>query len=329
MVVRTYAELDLATLLAENPLTAEELSAKTDTDPIALTLLLRAAEDMGLHVRDVDTEKLSLTDTGRLLSSTTDGNLRAAAILNGADYRYEPWGQLPAFVRTGSGKGLSPTWENGSLPYLAERPEQLAIFQEAMSDLSRNSLKGEDENEEIAQAINFSEHPKIIDIGGGTGSLLQAIGRHHPNCELTLFDLSEVLQQTSESDPSANHIHHLSGNFLKEISVGYSAYLFKNVLHNHQPEPLHQILSHLAQALQKSPRNARAYFCELLRDDTKAGRGRNSLTDLNLNLLVGGRIRSKEEYEELLKEHGLRISTLISLSSSHRKILIIAKEEDR
>ena len=323
MITRTYAELNIATLLSDCPRTVSELATKTQTHPETLAIFLRAAEDMEFHTMDPDTGKLHLTETGSLLSETTSGNLRAAAILNGSDYRYEPWGRLPEYVQNGSGHGLSPTWEEGSLPYLANHPEQLAVFQQAMRDLSESNLTGSDENTFIAQSVNFSDFPRIIDIGGGTGSLASAIQQESPQSEITLFDLEEVFEaipQTKQENPS---IHHRAGNFFEEIPSGYSAYVFKNILHNHRPDRLNQVFSHLAKALSESGPNARAFFFELLREDDQPGPSRNSLTDLNLNLLVGGRIRSREEYNDILSPHRLRIVSVQSIPLSIRMTLEI------
>ena len=322
MITRTYAQLDIATLLSETALTSTELADKTQTDHAALKIFLRGAEDMGFHQIDPETKKLVLTEIGTLLSRNSPNNLRAAALLNGADYRYQPWGQLPEYLATGSGEGISPTWEDGSLPFLADKPEQLAIFQQAMRDLSHSTVSGQNENEAIAELIDFSRFPSIIDIGGGTGALLSAIHHRHPNCDLSLYDLQESLVTDEKSTDCSPEIKRIAGNFFDEIPSGYSGYLIKNILHNHPEERLDPFLQNLSRALHQSP-GSRAFLFELLRADERPGRGRNSLIDLNLNLLVGGRVRSLPEYRQLLARYRLGIKSTQTLPHSTRHAMEI------
>tara|TARA_R100000027_G_scaffold8406_1_gene6227 strand:- start:463 stop:1494 length:1032 start_codon:yes stop_codon:yes gene_type:complete len=321
MITRTYAELGIAELLAESPRSPEEIAEDTQSDPEALNLLLQCAEELGFHRKDPESSKLILREIGTLLNPHHPNSLHAAAILNGEDYRYGPWGRLPEFVRSGDGREISPTWDTGSLPYLASRPSQLATFQKAMQDLSTATLSSENENRCIASSIPLDQFSKIIDVGGGTGSLLSAIRERNAQCALTLFDLPSVLAESTLAEESRISLR--EGDFFEEIPPGYGAYLFKNVLHNHPKERLHKIFRNLAIALKKSPSTSRAFFFELIHGSSPRDPSRNSLIDMNLFLLVGGRVRSHEEYNELLSPHGLQIVSNHPLQSSARRALEI------
>lgn len=303
MVTRTYAELDIATLLDEHPVAPDELCSRVGADREAFSLLLRCGERMGLHRVDPVSGLLKLTRLGEQLSARRTPNLRAAALLNGSDYRYQPWGELTTFVRTGSGEGLSPTWRDGTLPFLKSHPEDLHIFQEAMRDLSDQNEQGEDENRSISRGIDFGRFTSIADVGGGCGALLGAILKAHPGRQGTLLDMEEVIAPIRET-LSLERIDSVAVDFFEKIPSGYDAYLLKNVLHNHPLKRLAALFSNLRAALLQSGPSSRVFLCELIRSR------RHAFTDLNLNLLVGGRIRSVEEYQEILGEHGLNLNAI-------------------
>src|SRR5216684_2442758 len=175
MIAYVYAELDFAQLLREEPRSFAELATLTQTNPRALDRFLRCAGALGFHTTDPETGKLTLTDLGFLLCAESPVSLRAAARLNGASYRYQPWGHLLEYVKSGSGQGLSETWEDGSLEYLKDKPELLAVFEQAMTNLGKSAYQNVNEDQVIAASVDFSRFKRVMDIGSGNGTLLEAI----------------------------------------------------------------------------------------------------------------------------------------------------------
>lgn len=318
MVVCVYAELGVADILAGSSRTEEEIARLTGTDPAAMTRVLRCAEELGLHQRDPGEGKLHLTETGRLLASDTPGSLRAAARLNGAPYRYGPWGGLLEYVRGGSGRGLSPAWEMGTPAWLAQQPEQLAVFEAAMSDLGGNARGGRDENAAIAGEVDFTLFRSVLDIGGGDGSLLAAITKRHPRIEAAVFDLPEVFQALP---PPADSIRRIAGDFLEGVPSGFDAYLMKNIIHNHPPARCRRLFDSVRTALEFSAPSSRLLLFEMVLDAPRARSTARAFTNLNLNLLVGGEIRTLEGFRELLADAGLELFSSTPLPGGERSIL--------
>lgn len=96
MITYVYAELAIADHLHRSPKTVQELARLTGTVSEALHRVLRCATALGFHEHDPHTGRLTLTPLGRLLTSRGEVSMRAAARLNGADYRYGPF--VPADV---------------------------------------------------------------------------------------------------------------------------------------------------------------------------------------------------------------------------------------
>ncbi len=326
MICHVYAELDIAGLLQENSKTSDQLAEQSKTDPGALQRFLRCAGALGLHQTEPESGKLSLSELGRLLCDSSPHSLRAAARLNGASYRYQPWGELLHYLKTGSGEGLSPTWEHGSLDYLQDKPEQLQVFEQAMHNLGKATYHSTNENDIIAQHYDFGSSSRILDIGCGSDALLHAILRQHQYLHGTMFDLQQVLSNVNlptEGQALAGRLDKIAGDFYQSVPQGYDAYIMKNVIHNHPEDRCKTILSRIRQAMLASdkPNNKRLILFELVIQDNSKNNVIAKLMDMNLNLLVGGVERTYDDFEKLLGSAGFRLSTMVDLPGLERKAL--------
>lgn len=330
MITYVYAELAIADHLHRSPKTVQELARLTGTVSEALHRVLRCATALGFHEHDPHTGRLTLTPLGRLLTSRGEVSMRAAARLNGADYRYGPWGNLLDYVRSGSGQDVSPAWERGSLDYLYDKPECLDIFEQAMTDVSQTTYAQVNEDEIIAQGLDLSWCTQVMDIGCGNGSLLQAVLQEHAHVQGALLDLPAVLDQvplSPESHPVHRRMTKIPENFYTAVPGGYDLYLMKNVLHNHHEQRVEHLLTNIRQAILASSAESgsgsakRLLLLEMIRPEDEISAPVSAFTDLNLNLLVGGTIRSVTEYRTLLHKKGFELLAVQDLHPLERKLI--------
>lgn len=301
-ITSAFAELNLADLLAGGERTVDALAHATGTDADALQRFLRCAAGLGLVAWQRKTQTYRLAPLGELLTSDHPHSQRAAAQLNGADYRYQPWGRLVEILRQGSSRGISPTAEQGSLAYLADHPAQLAVFHRAMTDLSTT------DNAALARAYDFSRCTHVIDVGGGEGTLLKSILRAHPAVTGTLFDLATTLPTMTDADMSdfAGRLHLHAGDFFQSVPAGADCYVLKNVIHNWPEDRALRLLENVRAALLTAPHGMakRLLIIEYLLDD---GPSVAAWLDLNFLVLVDGRERTLEEYRDLGARAGLTL----------------------
>lgn len=290
-VTCAFAELNLADLLAAEERSADALAQATATDPAALARFLRCAAGLGLVDWRPKTQTYRLTALGELLTTAHPFSQRAAAQLNGADYRYQPWGRLVDVLRQGSSRGISPTAEHGSLDYLASRPEQMAIFHRAMTDLSAT------DNDALAAAYDFGRFAHVVDIGCGEGTLLRSILAAHPAVTGTLFDLEAALPPLTAADAQAfgGRLHRQPGDFFQAVPAGADLYVMKNVIHNWPEARARQVLENVRAALAGDPAR-RLLIIEYLLVE---GPSLAAWLDLNFLVLVDGRERTLDEYRDL------------------------------
>ncbi len=330
MIAYVYAELDFAQLLREEPRSFAELATLTQTNPRALDRFLRCAGALGFHTTDPETGKLTLTDLGFLLCAESPVSLRAAARLNGASYRYQPWGHLLEYVKSGSGQGLSETWEDGSLEYLKDKPELLAVFEQAMTNLGKSAYQNVNEDQVIAASVDFSRFKRVMDIGSGNGTLLEAILLAHRKLHGALFDLPNVLEQVkppAADHPNAGRLEKVPGDFQQEIPAGYDAYLMKNMIHNYPEHKCKTLLKNIRRAIMHETaegvdvRDKRLLMCEMVMPSVGEGNLIAKLVDLNMNILVEGTIGTAQDYEALLNESGFELVSVTDLTGLERKVI--------
>ena len=93
------AELGIADLLAQGPLTASELAERTGSNSAALYRVLHALASAGVFTED-ELGRFTLTPLGNMLRSDVPGSQRAFSIMMGAEF-HKTWGELLHTVRTG------------------------------------------------------------------------------------------------------------------------------------------------------------------------------------------------------------------------------------
>jgi methyltransferase len=135
------AKLGIADYLQNQPKTAEELAAVTDTHAPSLYRLLRALTSVGIFVED-DKHRFELTPLAAILQTEAPYSLRFMAIAELGAEHYLGWSNLLHSVKTGEtafdhATGMS-IWD-----YYSQHPEDSKPFDRAMTDLTTTVLNDE------------------------------------------------------------------------------------------------------------------------------------------------------------------------------------------
>lgn len=308
------AELGIADHLANGVQDAEQLAAATGADPGALSRLLRALAGLGI-VRTTTTG-FDITELGSALRSI-NGSAREAALFFGTDMMWAAWGALGDAVRDGR-----PAFHHAHgqevFAYLAEHPDDLHAFQGWMSAQSRLQSAA------ILEAYDFSGLSKLVDVGGGTGTLLAAILAAHPGATGILFDRAEVVARPDPTLMSlSGRFVTADGDFFAAVPPDGDCYLLKLVIHDWDDDRSVKILSNIRRAMRP---HGRVLLLETVipEDDSY-----HHSKFLDINMLVfadGGRERTEAEYRSLCREAGLHVIRLLT-TTSPLSILELAPRE--
>lgn len=285
------AELRLADALADKLMTAAELAAAVGADAVVLQRILRglAAE---LVFEESPDGRFELTPTGSLLRADVQGSLRGFVLARGRLY-YDALGGLLQAAKQG---GVPFEHVHGSpfFDYLASRPEEMASFQGSMSArLSREARA-------VVQAYDFGKFRTLVDVGGGGGTLLEAIIDSAPGLEGTLFDQPAVVK--------GSDLPSVAGDFFVSVPAGADAYLLSRVLHDWDDDRAVAILRTCHAAM---PAHGTLQIVESVLPELAAQQPAAVRMDLHMLLLLHGRERTEAEYAALLDQAGLALTATI------------------
>ncbi|GAB5348314.1 Demethylspheroidene O-methyltransferase [Alteriqipengyuania sp. 357] len=159
-------------------------------------------------------------------------------------------------------------------------------------------------SQEVLAAYDFSRHAALLDVGGGHGAFLKAVGAAHPGLRLGLFDLPNVVARL-DSGAIAPH----PGSFLTDrLPHGYDCISLVRILHDHDDAAAMEILANIHAAL---PVGGTLVIAEPM-----AGvRGAESMGDgyfgLYLWAMGQGRPRAAQEIRAMLRAAGFGRSRVL------------------
>jgi hypothetical protein len=305
------AKLELADRLAGGPQHPDELAQAADADPKAVYRLLRALAGFGIFVED-EAGRFSLTPMGELLGSDRPDSVRSLAVMMGEEL-YQAWGSLLYSVRTGQ-PAFEQVFGKTLFDYLKSTPESGATF-----DACMGTIHGA-ESDSVVAAYDFDSCRTVVDVGGGVGSLLQAVLRSCPDVRGVLFDLPEVIERAQESVTTAGldgRCELVSGSFFDSVPAGGDIYLLRHVIHDWDDEKAANVLRNCRQAM---PDHGRLLVVEtIIPPGNEPGVGK--VLDLNMLVVVGGQERTRAEFESLFASAGLHLKQIIPTSVPRLSIL--------
>lgn len=143
----------------------------------------------------------------------------------------------------------------------------------------------------------------VVDVGGGTGSLLAEILHAHPHVRGTLVDLPRTVARSAETFEAAGvteRAHAVGQSFFDPLPIGADLYLLKNVLSDWPDREATLLLQRCAEA-------ARPVGRVIVLDGVTPHDGPTPAPELLMMVLVGGRQRTLAEFRALASAAGLEV----------------------
>jgi hypothetical protein len=291
--------LEVPERLAAGPLPVAELAVVVAADPDALWRVLRLVADH--HIVTVEGDRVGLTDRGRLLCRDHPSSLSAAfATVGTADVAHG----LTETLRTGRAAAHGvlgmPYWE-----YLAAHPDQQALFDQAMVQRAQVLSLA------CVPVLDWPASATIVDIAGGTGSLLAAVLRAAPGAQGILVDLPQVLER-ARPFLEGQGVAHRCGLYPGDLFAPpppADLYLLASVLHDWDDDHAARILAALAHSATSDTRLR--VFEMLLPEDATPHRA--TMSDVLMLLMFdGARERTLGQYRDLLEGTGWELERVLA-----------------
>ena len=298
--LRVVADLEIADRMAAGERSVDDLAAESGSHADALYRIMRLLAAEGVF-REISARRFVLTEVGAALRSDKPGGPRDfIRMLNREPYL--AFAQLGHSVRTGL-PAFDKVFGKPRFEWLAEHADEAALFQRAMVALGQGS------NEAVAEAYDFAQISRVVDVGGGHGQLLSAILARNPHLSGVLFDLpSGVAAAKAGVGGALPRTEFITGSFFESVPLGADVYVLKKVIHDWNDQQSIAILRRCRDAM--TPKG-RVLLAETL---VPPGDEPHSIKLIDANMLVvtGGVERSEAEYATLFVAAGLRLERVIS-----------------
>ena len=308
-VVIAATKLCVPDALGKGPRTSAEVAEATGTRPDTMHRLLRALAAFDV-VRDLGDGRFELTPVGDCLRADAPGSVRPLALMYGSDSSWEACGQLAECVRTGQTAYRFLHDVDNLFPYLDKDAAQARIFDAGQS--ASAALVGA----VAARAYDFSGIGRVVDVGGGRGTVLASILKAYPCLRGILIDLPRVAQGAAAhfaAEGLANRAEAIGGDMFEAVPAGGDLYLLSHVIHDWGDEDSIRILQSCRRAM---PAGAKVVILDRVmpeRIEPGIEVQVKVVQDITMMIAHGAaRERTARELETLLEAADLRLIRIVA-----------------
>jgi hypothetical protein len=305
--ISVAAQLGIADLLKEGPLSADALAQRTNVHPQSLYRILRLLASEGLLTEGED-GRFQLLPLGEPLRADVPGSLRHRAIFDAAPANWRAWGELMHSVKTGE-PAFNHVWHAGLFDYVNQDAALAASFNGFIAA----------QTQAVAQAVlevyDFSGIGTLVDVGGGYGALVASVLTAYPDMRGILFDLPHVVaegQSRLDRAGLAARCTAIGGSFFDAVPEGGDAYVLKFILHDWDDERCRTILDNCRRVM---PVNGRLLIIEAIMQPGNAADYGKYMDLMMLVATEGGRERTESGYGALLSATSFRLTRVIPTTS--------------
>lgn len=293
-VLLALVELDILKTLADGPRPLAQLAHRTGVSEDRMLILLRAGSALGL-VRLKRGNRAALTVRG----ATLLGVPGLAGMIHHHKVLYRDLEDPAGFLRDAPETELQRFW-----PYVfgagaATDPDTAEAYSDLMTDTQALVA------EETLAALDLSSGTRLMDIGGGHGAFVAAVGAAHPDLRLRLFDLPAVLngaKQRSEMQALRGRLELSPGDFRSDpFPTDADMISLVRVLYDHNDDTVQSLLKKVFETL---PNGGRIVVSEPMLSDGKPYAPTDAYFAFYTLAMGTGQTRSPSRISALLRSAG-------------------------
>ncbi len=302
------AELGVADLLKDGPRTAAQLAAAAHVQEDALYRVMRALAGVGFFTEHPG-RVFGNNANSEVLRTDVPGSMRAMARWLGEETSWwKAWGHLGHSLRSG-GSAAEVAFGGTAFEFFGRDPRVNEIFQAAMTDFSVMTARA------VVEAYDFSGINRIVDVGGGHGTLLSAVLSALPEATGVLYDLPEVIEgadATLKASGQFRRVEKVAGSFFDGVPDNADAYIMKHIIHDWDDARCLQLLENCRKGL--NPGGRVLIVEQVITDRPESVLGK--LFDLEMLVMTpGGRERTEGEFQKLLQSAGFEMQRIVPTKS--------------
>lgn len=294
-VLYAVVELDLLAATRDAPQTAAVLASRCRVPADRMEALCQAAAALGLFERVRGGYQLASLGAALL------GVPGVVGMIRHHDVFYRDMEDPIAVLRGERETELARFW-----PYVfgagaAGNPDVAERYSALMAD--SQALVAE----ETLRTVSFAGVRHLLDVGGGTGAFLAAVGEAYPDLPMTLFDLPAVVPAAEARFRAAgmsDRVRIAAGSFRDDtLPDGADAISLVRVLYDHADATVRALLAKAHAAL---PPGGRLIVSEPMSGGARPGRAGDVYFAFYCMAMQTGKARSQARIAELMKEAGFQ-----------------------
>ncbi|KAJ6887680.1 caffeic acid 3-O-methyltransferase 1 [Populus alba x Populus x berolinensis] len=312
MILKTAIELDLLEIMAKagpgaflsTSEIASHLPTKNPDAPVMLDRILRLLASYSIltcSLKDLPDGKVErlygLAPVCKFLTKNEDGvSVSPLCLMNQDKVLMESWYYLKDAILEG-GIPFNKAYGMTAFEYHGTDPRFNKVFNKGMSDHSTITMK------KILETYKgFEGLTSLVDVGGGTGAVVNTIVSKYPSIKGINFDLPHVI----EDAPSFPGVEHVGGDMFVSVPKADAVFM-KWICHDWSDAHCLKFLKNCYDAL---PENGKVILVECILpvapDTSLATKGVVHVDVIMLAHNPGGKERTEKEFEGLAKGAGFQ-----------------------
>jgi SAM-dependent methyltransferase len=328
-VVYVAAKLGLPDLIRDGHRTAFELAGQLGVDPAALGRIMRGLVALGLCAENADGQ-FALSPLGEYLRADHSDSVRSRVILN-AEVHAPLWADILTSVRTGESASQrvfgAPFYE-----HLARHPELGSVFDRAMTSAGWIRYRFRP----AVEAYDFGRFARIVDVGGGNGTLMVELLRTYARPEGIVFDiprLAEAARRTIDDAKLTARCTFVAGDAFEAVPAGADAYVLSNFLISTGDEEALAVLRNCRKAIAPDGRLLLVEWLMTAEHEPTTGFRFWDTVIMDLVMLAAfgsrsGFVRTRPDFQRLLGMAGFSLTAVLPTTASVYVIEAVPKPGD-
>jgi demethylspheroidene O-methyltransferase len=318
-ILTAVTELKLLEGVAEKPMSAGQLSARSSLPVDSMNRLLEGAVALRLlSLRKGEIAPLyGLGDLGAALL----GNPGVMAMVRHHAILYRDLSEPLALLRREKEPELSRYWAYASTSAPAELEAGSVDDYSALMAVSQGFIASE-----ILGTYNFDQHQHVVDLGGGEGAFVAEALQATTHPRFMVFDLPAVAERArarfARDGTSARASARGGDLFSGELPADADLYCLIRVLYDHSDTRIRHILRSVRACMKPG---AKLLVAEPMAGTKGAERMGAAYFGMYLFAMKGGRSRHREELIGFLTEAGFRDVQVLSTASPMLTSVLLAK----
>jgi len=317
------ARLDIATVLADATLDADQIAARIAADPDATWRLLRMLAAMGIF-EEIAPRRFANNRMSAFLRQDNPQNVRAMILMHNSETMSRPWIEQ-----------LEPGIKRGEAPFELAHGETMYAYMDRHEDFDALFAKAMDSVEALsgdsfATDFDWGRFERVIDIGGSKGSKAVTILKRHPHLKALVVDRLQVIRNAErywvgKADSALlDRLSFAAGDLLVSVPPAKDdkdIFLLSAVLHGFDDDTSIRVLKKLVAAVGNT--GARIALMEMLLDEAQVDLV-GATFDMQMFMGTRGRERTLGEWRNLFERSGVMLEEIVGLRS-FGKILVLRR----